>query len=105
MTEVGIGVRCITPQRPMILAGYAGDRGFSEVHDDIYVKCAFFRSRDGACLIITADLLGFGRKLVDDVKCFLNEKYGLPAGHVMTTASHTHSAPATMEHASASWKV
>ena len=37
--RVGIGIRCIIPQMPQILAGYASDRTFHEVHDDLYVKC------------------------------------------------------------------
>ena len=103
--RVGTGTRCITPQEPLTLAGYASDRTFREVHDDLYVKCLSVSSTQGRGLFITADLIGFGRGLVNEVKAELGAEHGLLADCILMTASHTHSGPAVLENMAANWPV
>ncbi|MEM7028728.1 MAG: neutral/alkaline non-lysosomal ceramidase N-terminal domain-containing protein [Chloroflexota bacterium] len=66
------------------------------VHDDLYVRTLALRGDDTVLCIVTMDLLGLDTDLVTQVQHAVEEQTGLPAPHLMLTASHNHSAPLTM---------
>lgn len=80
--DLGIGKAIITPPVGTPLAGHAR-RGQSEegVLDDLEVRVFWLPSApeaDDAVCLVTADLIGFGAKLTDNLRSELKRRYGLP---------------------------
>lgn len=94
--ECGIARRCITPERPIYLAGYAARTEKSEGHyQDIYVKALAIRENGSGdvAVIVTSDLLYFDDAILSPVEKRLEEECAIPPEQVFFTASHTHCGP------------
>jgi hypothetical protein len=64
--------------------------------DDLEAQALYLESGDTSAAIVTADLLTFGAPFVGAVRARIESTLGVPAGHVMFSASHSHSSPTTM---------
>lgn len=92
--EAGTARIGITPDRPIIMAGYAARKGHSEgLYRALYAKALVLRHESEPVALITTDLIGFDRKTCDAVKEAIRERTGLPPERVILTASHTHTGP------------
>jgi hypothetical protein len=96
--RVGLGVRCITPQRPIWLYGYANEKRFQPsvgVLDELYAHAIAFEDEGGArALIVAVDLCVPRGPLATRMRAAVSESTGLPHERIMINASHTHSGPA-----------
>jgi len=83
----------------MWLAGYGGrNRPAEGTEHDLWVKVLALEDAHGRrAVLITSDLLGFSRVMVDSLRAALQERCGLAPAQVMLTASHTHSGPVVRE--------
>ncbi len=77
----------ITPKAGVQLAGYPHcPRPNVGVHDPIYAACLYLSNGKNEVVIVTMDLLYFGKKHVKAIR----EKFSMP---ILFTTTHTHCAP------------
>lgn len=93
--EVGFGRRSLVASRRTIpLAGYGG-RGlvpFHGVHDEVEVKAMIVRSGEAVVGLVTADLIGVQRTILDALReVGFPDRVGLTVDDLMVSASHAHS--------------
>jgi len=93
--KAGVGVRTITPERLMWMAGYAArDRPTDSTMHDLWVKAlAIEDSQGNRAVFVSTDLLGLSKDISDVVTSELKAKFQLERSQVMLTSSHTHSGP------------
>lgn len=90
----GVASRCITPDRPLRLSGYASRDKLSDgVYQDLFVKALALESVGGPVVIVTSDLLYFDDDVLAPVEAELARAPGLAPAQVFFTASHTHCGP------------
>lgn len=85
----------ITPQKPLWMAGYGSRSHVSEgVLTDLKAKALALEDGNGnKVVLITADLLGFPKKVSDRIRDGIEAKYGLKRSQIILNGSHTHSGP------------
>jgi hypothetical protein len=93
--KAGVGKVVITPTEDMWLAGYAVRTAPSDGSiQDLFAKAVAFEDETGTrSVIITTDLLGLPRSLVQQVTAGAQREFGLPRERIIVTFSHTHSGP------------
>ncbi|TLV00682.1 neutral/alkaline non-lysosomal ceramidase N-terminal domain-containing protein [Dyadobacter luticola] len=93
--KAGVARVAITPKQPMWMAGFASRTHASDgqLHD-IWAKALALEDAAGnRSLLITSDLLGFPKKMSDEIRAQLASKYKLTKAQVILNSSHTHSGP------------
>src|SRR5262249_26384442 len=67
--KVGLARVKITPERPMLMSGYAArTRPFEKVAQDLYVKALLLEDRTGRRgVVVTSDLLGFPAAVAEPI--------------------------------------
>lgn len=97
----GSAVADITPKRSLFLYGYPHVARYSTgVHDPLLASALYLS--DGSCriLFLANDLIFIPRPLADRLRARLEAAEKIPAGHIMVTATHTHSGPSTVAYLS-----
>jgi hypothetical protein len=94
--RAGFGRAVITPETPVMLAGF-GDRHepATEVHDELEVRALYLADSErttGVCLLV-CDLLGMSASFSLPVRQSVAEELRLPLAAVLTASTHTHSGP------------
>lgn len=82
----------ITPEFPVFQQGFSGRERKKSVgvNDDIYATVALIQANK-TVVIIALDLLFGNRRVADEIKSAINEKYGLKEDEIIINYSHTHS--------------
>ena len=93
--QAGISKAVITPKAPMWMAGYAArTHEATETYHDLYAKVVLLEDQDKKqVVLVTADILGFPKKMSDRIRITLQKEYGLDKSQVILNGSHTHSGP------------
>jgi hypothetical protein len=103
--RAGFGSAIITPELPVMLAGF-GDRqvAATEVHDPLEVRALYLDNGDhaagtavdapstGVCLLV-CDLIGMSTSFADPIRMAVAQDLGVPKSAVLTASTHTHSGP------------
>lgn len=97
--RAGFGTAFITPELPVLLAGF-GDRSVAatEVHDPLEARAIYLGSDaddgsvQGLCLVV-CDLIGMSTSFSEPIRTAVAEDLGLPRSAVLTASTHTHSGP------------
>lgn len=101
MTQLyaGVGRELITPSGAGYLAGDVldTDAEVRRVHQDLYAQSLFLTDRRTRLVLITVDVCKVSAAMVKAVVTGLGEELDLPGAAIMIAASHTHSAPHTVE--------
>jgi hypothetical protein len=98
--RVGAAAEIITPPPGAPLAGYYHVRAAEGVDDDLYCK-AIVLERDGVkAALVVCDLLTMPRRITEVARERIAETVGIPAEHVMISATHTHTGPHVMRDSS-----
>ena len=86
----------ITPEKPVVLAGYAArTKPHESVDLDLYAKALAFRDRGGnRAVLVTMDLCILPRDVAEPVRARIAERAKLDPAAVVLSVSHSHSAPA-----------
>ena len=94
--KIGVATAVITPQRPMLMSGYAARKAPATGKDqDLFGKALAIEDKDGGRVVfITLDLIGVTAELRMAVEQGVREKYKLPPHALVMNASHTHCGPA-----------
>lgn len=90
---VGVGVAEITPPLGYPMSGYFFARGATGTLDPLNAKAIVFRQGDEAAALVVGDLIGIDAKLSDAVRVKVEKETGIPAGHVVVAATHSHTGP------------
>ena len=92
--RVGVAQTDITPEKPVMLAGYASRKELSQgVHDPLSARVVVFLNNSHKLVLISTDLLGFyGNTTATFRKAIINA-CDLQPSELFLTSIHTHSAP------------
>lgn len=82
------------------LAGYYHARGNDGVLDDLFAKAMVLDDGKTRAAIVVCDLISMPQWLVDRARALIEERTGIPRGHVLIAATHTHTAPVLRRDAS-----
>jgi len=95
--NLGVAQLDITPDHPVELSGFAArTQPSTGVLDPIYLKCLYLEDGDEKLLWLHADLVAFAPEFVRTFRFWARDVLGINAGNVLLSATHTHSAPATI---------
>src|SRR5687767_12484413 len=96
--NVGVAQIDITPQPGIELAGFAlRPQPSTRVLDPLFVRALYLQDGAERLLWLVADLLAVDRRLADGIRSRLEAVTGIPRSHVLVSATHTHSGPATFD--------
>jgi hypothetical protein len=93
--KVGVAQVKITPERPVLMAGYANrTKPFEKVAADLYVKVLVLEDRAGQrAALVTSDLIGFPAAVAEPICTRISTKTGLKRSDILLTAAHNHAGP------------
>jgi hypothetical protein len=91
--RVGAAATVITPPEGTPLAGYYSERGSKTVLDDIHAKAIVLEVGDTKAALVVCDLISLPRHVVTEARRQIEAATGIPGGHVMISATHTHTGP------------
>lgn len=93
--QVGVAEIDITPEGPILLAGYGGRKSESEgVLQPLRAKAlAFGSDAQGPSILVTVDLIGIQYYMTKEVARRLSNKIGIDPSRFVISAAHTHTGP------------
>lgn len=95
--EIGTAKRTITPEMPVPLAGFASRNGkkCEGVKEDIWVRVLRVHQGDKHVILIHGDLIWWDPRVIQSWRKIICERTGYPQSHIIFTATHNHSGPAS----------
>ncbi len=91
--KIGAGAAVVTPFLDQHLAGYFYPRSAEGVHDDLYAKALVFDDGADRIVLISCDTIAVPRSAVDDARARIGKQLGIPADHILISATHSHTGP------------
>ena len=93
--KVGIAKAKITPDKPIMMAGYASRKTPSEgVEAELFAKAMAFEDSGGhKALLVTADIIGFPGEMSESIAARLEQSTGIAREAVLLNGSHIHTGP------------
>lgn len=87
----------ISPTKfPVIVNGMFEERSADRVADRLHARAFVLASINTKIAIVVVDSCMMPRELLDEAKTRAAELTGIPTDHILISATHTHSAPASM---------
>ena len=94
--ECNYGVTDITPDEPVLLAGFAARKGLSDgVHRPLKTHCLVLRKDSVRVCIITNDMMEISPDFAGELRREISGETGIPYNRIFIHNTHTHSAPRT----------
>src|SRR5262245_11799745 len=83
--KAGLASAKITPDKPVVMAGYASrTKPFEKVEQDIYAKALALEDRNGErTVLVTTDLLGLSRAVAEPVRERIADKAKLSRSRIL----------------------
>lgn len=95
--RAGAAVVDVTPpQLPVLVNGSMLTRSIDKVKTRVYARSLALADARGQAVIVVVDSCMMSRPLLDEVKAVASRKTGIAADHILISATHAHSAPASM---------
>ena len=92
--RAGIAKQEITPERPVMLAGYGSRKDLSQgVHDPLFARVVAFERNGKKLVLVSTDILGFYGGTAASMRKAICESCQLKPSELFLTAIHTHAAP------------
>lgn len=91
--QVGMAEADITPPLKFPMAGYFHERLNEGTVDPLKAKAIVFRSDSQQAALVVCDLIGIAADFAKEVKTRASEQTGIPASHIIVSATHSHTAP------------
>src|ERR1051325_428955 len=91
--RVGAAEVVISPPAGTPMAGYYSTRLSTGVHDDLHAKAIVMAGSDGKAALVACDLIGIPLAVVEEARALIEKNAGIPASHVMISATHSHTGP------------
>jgi len=90
--RAGAATANITPPLGEVIVGNFTTPPASHVHDELHARCLVLDDGRTKLAIVLCDSVGVSREVFDAAKKIIAERNGIPPSHVLTAATHTHSA-------------
>ena len=68
----------------------------TRVHDQLHARCLVLDDGTTKLAIVVLDLLGIAKHVSDEARSIIEKETGIPAGNVLISATHTHSAASVL---------
>lgn len=95
--RAGAAVVDVTPDKlPVLVNGGMTSRSLDKVKTRVHARAIVFADSKSQLAIVVVDTCMMGRMLLDDVKALAAARTQIPADHILISATHAHSAPASM---------
>jgi Neutral/alkaline non-lysosomal ceramidase, N-terminal len=91
--RAGAAMSNITPPLGISLAGSMTDHTAAHIHDELHARCIVLDDGSTRLAIVLIDNCLIPRHIHDGAKKLIEARCGIPASHVLTAATHSHSAP------------
>ena len=91
--QAGVAEADITPPQGFLMAGYYHERQATGTIDPLKAKAIVLRSGKQQAAIVVCDLTGIAVDLSTEVRRRASAKTGIPANHIVVSATHSHTAP------------
>ncbi len=91
--KVGAAAVRITPPVGAPMAGYYYPRAADGVHDDLFAKAIVLDDGESRAAVVACDLVGVPAAIVAQARALAFQRTGIPADHIMISATHTHTGP------------
>jgi hypothetical protein len=91
--RVGVAETELTPPKGFPMAGYYHERLATGTHDPLKARAIVFRNGPTDAALVICDLTGIARDLAEEVRRRASGKTGIPAAHIVISATHSHTAP------------
>ena len=92
--RAGAATSNITPWLGLSLAGNMNDRKAAFIHDELLVRAIALDNGRTRLAIAVVDSCAVPRAVFDAAKELIHQHTGIPIAQILTSATHTHSAPA-----------
>ena len=87
----------VTPvDLPVIVNGGMLSRSLDKINTRLYARALVFSDEETTLAIVVVDSCMLPRPLLDEAKAMAAERTGIPADKMLISATHTHTAPASM---------
>jgi neutral ceramidase len=94
--RVGVASVEITPPEGAPMAGYYHNRSAEGVHDPLMAKALVIERAGVRVALVSCDLLSMPGSVAQQARERIAKDPGIPASHVMISATHTHTGPVLM---------
>ncbi|MFN0198302.1 MAG: LamG-like jellyroll fold domain-containing protein [Planctomycetaceae bacterium] len=95
--KAGAAVVDVTPLKfPVFVNGGMVSRSLDKVNTRVNARALVLSDDTTKLCIVVVDSCMMGRPLLDDAKSLANKLTGIPVDRILISATHTHSAPASM---------
>jgi len=95
--RAGAYAQDVTPQKfPVIVNGMFEERTATSAHDPLHARCLVLDDGRTKIAIAVVDSCMLPRELIDQAKALASKSTGIPADHILVSATHSHSAPSSM---------
>ncbi len=89
--QAGAATGNITPPLGTSLTGSMQDRKASHVHDELKARAVILDDSRNQLAIVVVDNCMIPREIFDEAKRRVHKRTGIPVGHILMSATHTHS--------------
>lgn len=97
----GAGVADITPHSALYLFGYPHvERTSIGINDRLLSSALYLFDGRTALLFVANDIIFIGKDTARRVRQRIEQATGIPAAHILISATHTHSGPSTVDYIS-----
>jgi hypothetical protein len=90
--RAGAAMSNITPWIGDPIVGGWNSPAAEHIHDELHARCLVLDDGTSRLAVVVADSVGIPREVFDDAKRQVQDATGLPADHLLMSATHTHSA-------------
>lgn len=87
----------INPRKyPVSMTGSFQDRQAMSAHDPLHARALVLKDGNTSIAFVVCDICLISREIFDAAKKEASMKTGIPTSHMLTSATHTHSAPTSV---------
>jgi len=95
--QAGAAIVDVTPQvLPVLVNGGMMSRSIEQVKTSVQARAVALADGDERVVIVVVDSCMMSREFLDDAKALAHTRTDLPTDRMLISATHTHSAPASM---------
>lgn len=91
--KIAVSSTVVTPFLDQPMAGYYYPRSAEGIHDPLQAKALVFEDGSRRAVLVACDTVSIQKETTDQVRRRIEKQLGIPADHVMISATHCHTGP------------